>query len=57
MPHRRISFNLRGKVEEEIERLGKLDIIKKVSGPTRGYRQLYSSQNQNRMKLRRYETT
>ena len=34
LPHRRIPFNLRDKVEKEIERLEKLDIIEKVTGPT-----------------------
>ena len=34
MPHRRISYHLRPKVEQEIEKLETLDIIEKVSGPT-----------------------
>ena len=34
LPHRRIPFNLRDEVEKEIERLEKLDIIEKVTGPT-----------------------
>ena len=34
MPHRRIPYHLRAKVEAEIEKLEKLDIIEKVSGPT-----------------------
>ncbi len=33
-PHRRISFNIRKKVEAELERLEKLDIIEKITGPT-----------------------
>ena len=32
--HRRIPFHMRRKVEEELVRLEKLDIIKKVEGPT-----------------------
>ncbi|MCG8094404.1 MAG: DDE-type integrase/transposase/recombinase [Candidatus Thiodiazotropha endolucinida] len=32
--HRRIPFHLREKVEKELERLEKLDIIEKVDGPT-----------------------
>ena len=33
-PHRRIPFHIRKKVENELDRLEKLDIIEKVSGPT-----------------------
>ncbi|XP_069105895.1 uncharacterized protein [Argopecten irradians] len=33
-PHRRIPFHVRKQVEKEIKRLGDLDIIEKVSGPT-----------------------
>jgi hypothetical protein len=33
-PHRRIPFHLRKKVEDELKRLEKLDIIEKVDGPT-----------------------
>ena len=33
-PHRRIPFHMRKRVEDEIERLEKLDIIEKVDGPT-----------------------
>ena len=33
-PHRRIPFHMRKKVEQEIERLTRLDIIEEVSGPT-----------------------
>ena len=32
--HRRIPFHMREKVEKELERLEKLDIIEKVDGPT-----------------------
>ena len=34
MPHRRIPYHLREQVEAEIDKLEKLDIIEKVSGPT-----------------------
>ena len=34
LPHRRIPYHLREKVEEEIKRLEELEIIEKVSGPT-----------------------
>lgn len=34
LPHRRIPYHLREKVEEEIERLEKMEIIEKLSGPT-----------------------
>ena len=33
-PHRRIPYHMRKKVEQEIERLEKLDVIEKVDGPT-----------------------
>ena len=33
-PHRRIPFHVRKKVEKELEKLEKLDIIEKVNGPT-----------------------
>ena len=33
-PHRRIPFHVRQDVEKELERLGSLDIIEKVTGPT-----------------------
>ena len=33
-PHRRIPFHLREKVENELDRLERLDIIEKVDGPT-----------------------
>ena len=32
--HRRIPFHIREKVEKELERLEKLDVIEKVEGPT-----------------------
>ena len=33
-PQRRIPFHVRGNVEKELERLGRLDIIERVEGPT-----------------------
>ena len=33
-PHRRIPFHVRGDVEQELERLERLDIIEKAEGPT-----------------------
>jgi hypothetical protein len=33
-PHRRIPFQLRKKVEDELKRLEELDIIERVDGPT-----------------------
>lgn len=35
-PHRRTPFHMRKKVEAELERLERLDIIEKIDGPTFG---------------------
>ena len=35
-PHRRIPFHVRQGMEKELERLGSLDVIEKVTGPTHG---------------------